>query len=69
MFFSAADGLVLPLSFSFCQDLGHAHSGGARNRRIAAMMARTIERMTAASASWEGTAWATGPNNRWCHKA
>ena len=31
-FFSAVDRPVLPLSFSCCQDRGHAHIGGARNR-------------------------------------
>ena len=30
MFFSAAEGLILPLSFSLGMDGGHAHDGGAR---------------------------------------
>lgn len=52
-FFSASGRLVLPLSFSFGLDRGHAHSGGARNRRMAARMARTIGPVTATSASWK----------------
>ncbi len=47
MFFSAADGPVLPLSFSLGEDRGHAHSGGARNRRMAARIARSIGPVTA----------------------
>ena len=35
MFFSAADGPVLPLSFSLGPDRRHAHDGGAQRRRIA----------------------------------
>jgi hypothetical protein len=52
-FFSAMDGPILPLSFSLGEDLGHAHDGGARNRRIAARVARTIGPVTATSASWK----------------
>ena len=52
-FFSAADRSVQPLSFSLSVDRDHAHSGGARNRRIAARMARTIVPVTATSASWK----------------
>jgi hypothetical protein len=52
-FFSAADGPVLPLSFSLGQFQRHAHDGGARNRRMAARMARTIGPVTATSASWK----------------
>ena len=48
-FFSAADKPVLPLSFSFGLDRGHAHSGGAPKRRMAASMARTIGTVTATS--------------------
>lgn len=40
--FSALDKPVLPLSFSLGPDRGYTHDGGARNRRIAAKMARTI---------------------------
>ena len=54
MFFSAADIPVLPLSFSLGPDRGHAHSGGVRNRRIAARMARTTGPVTATSAKLEG---------------
>ena len=61
VFFSASGRLVLPLSFSFGLDRGHAHSGGARNRRMAARMARTIGPVTATSASWQvmARAWRT----------
>jgi len=41
-FFSAVDRTVLPLSFSFCQDRGHAHDGGARRRWIAVRMGGTL---------------------------
>lgn len=44
---------VLPLSFSLGVDRRRAHSGGARNRRMAARMARTIGPVTATSASWK----------------
>ena len=37
-FFSSEDRPVLPLLFSFCQDRGHAHDGGARRRWIAVRM-------------------------------
>ena len=59
--FSAADEPVLPLSFSLGPDRGHAHSGGARNRRMAARMARTIGPVTATSANWKvmARAWRT----------
>jgi len=65
VFFSAADGPVLPLSFSLGPDRGHAHDGGARNRRIAARMARTIGPVTASSASWKvmARAWRTTQAN------
>jgi len=53
VFFSAADRPFLPLSFSLGVDGGHAHDGGARNRRKAARMARTIGPVTATSASWK----------------
>ena len=53
VFFSAAGRPVLLLSFSLGVDRGHAHSGGARNRRMAARMARTIAPVTATSASWK----------------
>lgn len=53
VFFSAADRPVLPLLFSLGLDRGHAHSGGARNRRMAARIARTIVPVTATSASWK----------------
>ena len=61
MFFSAADGVILPLSFSLGVDCSHAHSGGARRRRIAARMARTIGPVTATSANWKviTRAWRT----------
>lgn len=49
VFFSAEGRPVLPLSFSLDVDRGHAHDGGARNRR----MARTIGPVTATSASWK----------------
>jgi hypothetical protein len=52
-FFSAVDRPVLPLSFSFCQDRGHAHDGGARRRWIVVRMALTITSVTATSASWK----------------
>jgi len=53
MFFGAAVRPVLPLSFSLSLDHRHAHDGGARNRRIAARMARTIGPVTATSESWK----------------
>jgi hypothetical protein len=53
VFFSALDGPVLPFSFSLSMDRGHAHSGGARNRRMVARMARTIGPVPATSASWK----------------
>jgi hypothetical protein len=61
VFFNAADRPVLPLSFSLGVDRRYAHSGGARNRRIAAIMARTIQPVTATSASWKvmARAWRT----------
>ena len=61
VFFSAADRPILPFSFSLGVDGGHAHSGGARNRRMAARMARTIGPVTATSASWKvmARAWRT----------
>ena len=52
-FSSAAGGPVLRLSFSLGPDRSHAHSGGARNRWIAARMVRTIGPVTATSASWK----------------
>ena len=52
-FISAVDRPILSLSFSFCQDRGHVHSGGARNRRIAARIARIIAPVTATSANWK----------------
>lgn len=52
-FFSAADRPVLRLSCSFDRTHGHAHSGGARNRRKAANIARTVGPVTATSASWK----------------
>ena len=60
-FFSAADRPVQPLSFSLSVDRDHAHSGGARNRRIAARMERTIGPVTATSATWKvmAQAWRT----------
>ena len=48
--FRAADGPVLPLSFSLGMDRGHAHDGGVRRRRMAARTARTIGPVTATSA-------------------
>ena len=53
VFFSAADTPVLHLSFSLGVDRPHAHDGGARRRRIAARMARTIGPVTATSANWK----------------
>ncbi len=50
-FFSASDGSVLLRSLNLGPDRGHAHSGGARNRRMAARMARTIAPVTVTSAS------------------
>jgi len=47
------DRLVEPVLFGEGWDRGHAHEGGARNRRIAARMARTIGSVTATSASWK----------------
>tara|TARA_B110001450_G_scaffold254375_1_gene279595 strand:+ start:169 stop:552 length:384 start_codon:yes stop_codon:yes gene_type:complete len=60
-FFSAANGPVLSLSFSLGLDRGHAPGGGARNRRIAARMARTMGPVTATSANWKvmARAWRT----------
>lgn len=60
-FFSVADGPVLPFSFNLGPDRDHAHSGGARNRRMAAIMARSIGPVTATSASWKvmARAWRT----------
>jgi hypothetical protein len=60
-FFSAADKLALPLSFGLGQFQLQAHDGGARNRRMAARMARTIGPVTATSASWKvmARAWRT----------
>ena len=52
VFFSAAGRSVQPLSFSLSVDRDHAHSGGARNRRIAARMARTIGPVTATFAPY-----------------
>jgi hypothetical protein len=34
-------------------DRGHARNGSARNRRMVAMMARTIEPVTVTSAGWK----------------
>lgn len=48
-FFSAPDRLVEPGSWSLGQDRDHAHDGGARNRRMAARMVRTIAPGTANS--------------------
>lgn len=53
VFFSAADGSVLPLSFNLGVDRSHAHSGGARRQRIAARTARTIGPVMGTSASWK----------------
>ena len=55
-FFSAADRPVLLLSVSLGRDRGHAHSGGARNRQMAARMARAIGPVTAISASLKAMA-------------
>ena len=52
-FFSTVDRPVPPHSFSFCQDRGHAHDGGARRRWIAVRMALTMGPVTATSASWK----------------
>ena len=49
---SACDRPVLPVSFGFGQVQHHAHDG-ARSRRIATRMARTIVPVTATSASWK----------------
>src|SRR3546814_6454092 len=59
--FRAADGPVLPLSFSLGMDRGHAHDGGVRRRRMAARTARTIGPVTATSANWKvmARAWRT----------
>ena len=63
VFFSTAGRPVLPLSFGLSVDRGHAHSGGARNRRMAARTARTMAPVTAISVSWEmmARAWRTTP--------
>ena len=53
VFFSAAEGVVVPLSFSLGLDRGHAHDGGARNGPIAARTALTIGPVTATSAGWK----------------
>jgi len=53
MFFSASGRLVLPLSFSFGVYRSHAHEGGARSRRMATRMVRTIGLVMATSASWK----------------
>ena len=53
VFFSAADRPDVPLSFELNVDRRHAHDGGARRRRMAARMARTIGPVTATSASWK----------------
>jgi hypothetical protein len=45
--FSPAARPVLPLSSSLDVDHGYMHSGGARNRRMAARIARTIGPVTA----------------------
>jgi hypothetical protein len=50
-FFSAANGSVLPLSFTLGLGRGHAHDGSARSRRMAASMSRTIGPVTNTSAS------------------
>jgi hypothetical protein len=47
------DGSVEPLSFCLGLNRDHAHDGGARRRRIAVRMARTIGPVTATSASWK----------------
>ena len=52
-FFSAPDRPVEPRSCAFRQFQRHAHDGGARNRRLAVRLARTIGPVTAASASWK----------------
>ena len=49
--FSAADGPVLPLSFSLNPDRGHAHSGGARRRLMAARILLTSRFST--FSSWD----------------
>ena len=61
VFFSSVDRPVLPLSFSLGVDRDHTHEGGARNRRMAVRTARTIEPVTATSASWKvmARAWRT----------
>lgn len=41
-FFSAANGPVLPSSWSFGLDRFHTHDGGARGRWFAARMSRTL---------------------------
>ena len=53
MFFSVAGRPVLPFSFSLGVDRDYALSGGARNRRMAARMARTIGPVTDTSANWK----------------
>jgi hypothetical protein len=52
-FSSEADRPALSPLFDFWCFWDHAHDGGARNRRIAARMARTIAPVTATSASWK----------------
>lgn len=52
-FFSAVHRPVQSLSFSFCQDRGYTHDGGARRRWVAVKMALTVSMMTATSASWK----------------
>lgn len=51
--FSALDRPVLPLSFSLGLDRCQAHIRGACSRRMAEGIARTIEPVTATSASWK----------------
>ena len=60
-FFSAVCRPVEPLSLSSNLDRIHAQRGGARNRRMAARMARTMGPVTATSASWKvmARAWRT----------
>ena len=59
---SCASGTpVLSLSFRLALDLGQAHDGGARRRRMASRIAQTIGPVTATSASWKvmARAWRT----------
>jgi hypothetical protein len=61
VFFSGLDRPVEPISFGLGQDRCQAHIGGARSRRMAERIARTIGPVTATSASWKvmARAWRT----------